>query len=66
MSRVFLLHTVRSPAHADDAGGNQFLNVGLDVGVAHVFLESSWVALCLLQDGLHDGICYLSVFVRSL
>lgn len=45
------------PAKSDDTGSNELLDVGLDARVLHVLLESSWVALGLLQDRLHDGIC---------
>jgi hypothetical protein len=43
-------------AHADDASGNELLDLSSHARVAHVVVQSCWVALGLLQDRLHDGI----------
>jgi hypothetical protein len=43
-------------SHADDAGVDQLLDLGPDIRVLQVLLQSSGVVLGLLEDGLHDGV----------
>lgn len=35
-----------------------YLDLSLDARVAHMFLKSGWVALCLLKNALHDRILH--------
>jgi len=55
---VLFLRLWCSSSDADDASGDQFLDLGSDSRVLHVLLESSWVALCLLEDALHNRVLH--------
>jgi len=55
-----------SSSYADDACGDQFLNLRSDAGVLHVFLKRSWVALRLLEDTLHDRILHDAQDLESI
>jgi hypothetical protein len=46
----------RLPSHPDDASVYQLLNLGTDARVLQVLLQSRWVVLGLLEDGLHNGV----------
>jgi hypothetical protein len=51
-----ILWILPSPSQSDDTGCDEFLNLGPDMDVLHVFLKGSWVPLGLLKNGLHDRI----------
>lgn len=44
--------------HANDASSDQLLDFGTNARVLHVLLQSGRIALCLLQDGLHDWVAH--------
>ena len=55
-SIVVLAHT-----GANDASSNELLDLASYARVTHMVIERSWIALGLLEDRLHNGICLLLV-----